>query len=57
MRGTKMRLIGKLTAKPTANADIHLAKNCALYPVLTRVSTNDMKNDITNETRTEKTTE
>jgi hypothetical protein len=57
MRGTKTRLIGKLTAKPTANADIHLTKNSELYPVLTRVSTNDMKNDITNETRSEKTTE
>lgn len=56
MRGTKTRLMGKLTAKPTPKADIHRTQNNALKPALTSVSTNDMKNDIVRETRTAKTT-
>ena len=53
MMGTKMRLMGKLTKKLTVKENSQPHQNYALYPVIIKVNTSDMKKDIVTEIKTE----
>jgi hypothetical protein len=55
MIGTKTRLTGKLTVNPMMKEKSQILRNGEARPTFTRVMAKDMKNDITKDTKTEKT--